>query len=134
MDACMFVYKKNNKIAISTFVFISAVLFSLLTVYVHVQYLGIHYLEEGNQIKRHLSVLQGTAPDPWQYRILSDYLVEAIIQLFTKLDVPHSIAAAFISLRCVLGVMIFLISYFYFRKLGFTTAHSLIGMSVLAWV
>ena len=128
----MFLGNRSVKLTILAIVLISAVLFSLFTVFIHVRYLKIPYLE-GDQLRRHLAVLQGNAPDPWQYRVLSDYAAEGIIQLFTRLAIPHSVAAAFIFFRFIQGVGIFLFCYFYYRKLGLSTAHSLIGMSILAW-
>lgn len=115
-------------------VLISSILLSLLTVWIHVRTLRPSYIsDEGNQIKRHYAVLQGKTCDPWQYRVLADYLLEGNIYLFKKFSIPHSVEAAFISFRCIQGIMIFLTYYLYYKKLGLSTAHSLMGMSILAW-
>jgi hypothetical protein len=123
----------KSKILVSTLILVSAILFSLLTVYLQVEILGLHYLEEGNQIKRHLAVLNGTAGNPWQYRVLAEYLVEGAIRLFKELDVPHHIAVAFISFRLIQNVLIFLTAYMYYRKFGLSVGQALIGISLLAW-
>ena len=111
-------------------------LFSVLTVYLQVMSLEkpfMYYLEQGLQIQRHTEVLQGTAPNPWQYRVLADYLVEGAIQLFKNLDIPHPIGSAFIAFRFIQNVLIFWLAYLYYRKLDLPPAHALIGLALLAW-
>lgn len=123
----------NKKYAILMLIIVSSVLFSLLTVAIHARQLGIVYLEIGNQLKRHMDVLQGTAIGHWQYRVLSDYLIEFLIQYYRKLGIFHPVASAFTSFRFIQGVMIFLTCHLYYRKLGLSTVHSLMGLSILAW-
>lgn len=110
-----------------------AFLFSLFTVFVQVKALGLSYLEEGGQIQRHVAVLQGTAGDPWQYRVLAEYLVEGVIRVFHRAGIPRPIASAFISFRVFQNVLIFLLAAIYYRKLGINTYTVLIGLSLLAW-
>ena len=127
---------KPGKILSITFVLICIVLFSILTVYVQVQVLDkpfMAYLEQGLQIQRHNDVLQGSAPNPWQYRVLADYLVEGMIQLFKSLNISHPIGSAFIAFRFIQNVLIFWLAYLYYRKLNLSPAHALIGMAILAW-
>lgn len=110
--------------------------FSTLTVYQQVTSLNkpfMAYLEQGLQIQRHNDVLQGTAPNPWQYRVLADYLVEGVIQLFKNLDIPHPIGSAFIAFRFAQNLLIFGLGYLYYRKLNLSAAHALMGMAILAW-
>lgn len=132
----LFLNTKPDKIFSICFIFICIVLFSILTVYVQVTSLDkpfMAYLEQGLQIQRHNAVLQGTAPNPWQYRILADYLVEGVIQIFRSLDISHPVGSAFIAFRFVQNLLIFWLAYRYYRKLNLAPAHALIGMSVLAW-
>jgi hypothetical protein len=124
-------YKKKDAVTHSL-ILLSAVLLSLFTVYTHVQYLK-NFFETGGQLQRHLDVLKGQAVDPWQYRILATYLIEGMIQLFKKLSIFHSENSVFIFFRFLQGVAIFLLEYFYYKKLGLSTSLSLLGMSVLAW-
>jgi hypothetical protein len=132
----MFAPTKMGKTFSVILVSVCVILFSILTVYLQVLALDkpyMYYLEKGLQIQRHMAVLQGTAGNPWQYRVLADYLVEAMIQLFKNLDILHPIASAFISFRFVQNLLIFLLGYAYYRKLGLSSAYSLIGLSLLAW-
>src|SRR5690348_11826300 len=103
----MFAATKTGKISSIALVLVSVILFSSLTVYFQVMALEkpfMYYLEQGLQIQRHSAVLEGTAGNPWQYRVLADYLVEATIRLFRNLDVPHPLASAFISFRFIQNV------------------------------
>jgi len=126
----------TGKILSIIFTLACIVLFSVLTVYLQVMALEkpfMYYLEEGLQIERHTDVLQGTAPNPWQYRVLADYLVEGAIRLFRDLDVPHPVGSAFIAFRFVQNLLIFLLAYLYYRKLALPPAHALLGLGILAW-
>jgi hypothetical protein len=127
---------KPGRILSIAFVLICIILFSVLTVYLQVMSLEkpfLYYLEQGLQIQRHNAVLEGTAPNPWQYRVLADYLVEGAIRLFKNLDVPHPLASAFVSFRFLQNILIFWLAYLYYRKLDLSPAHALVGLSLLAW-
>ncbi len=127
---------KPGKILSIAFVAICLVLFSVLTVYLQVMSLEkpfLYYLEQGLQIQRHTAVLEGTAPNPWQYRVLADTLVESAIQLFKNLDIPRPVASAFVSFRFLQNILIFWLAYLYYRKLNLSAAYALVGLSLLAW-
>ena len=109
----------------------SAVLLSLYTVHVHVASLSDFF--PTGQVRRHLNVIQGMSIDPWQYRILTHYLLEEIIEIFQGLAIKNSVIASFIFLRCLQGVAIFSVAYLYYRKYGLSAAQALIGISLLAW-
>lgn len=132
----LFPPSKTGKILSIAIVILCILAFSGSTVYRQVLSLDkpyMAYLEQGLQIQRHNDVLQGSAPNPWQYRILADYLVEGVIQLFKNLDVSHPVGSAFIAFRFVQNVLIFWLAYSYYRKLTLPPAHALVGMAVLAW-
>ena len=132
----MFPQIKSGKILSNSFVLVSAVLFSVLTVYLQIMALEkpyYYYLEQGLQIQRHTAVLEGTAGNPWQYRVLADYLVEGAIRIFEDLDILHPIGSAFISFRFVQNMLIFSLAYLYYRKLGLSSVYALVGLSLLAW-
>ena len=115
-------------------IFVAAsVLFALLTVYFQEQELGLPYLETGNQIQRHQAVMDGTAPNAWQFRVLSEFVTEGLIRVFKRLNIPHPIAAAFLSFRLFQNLLIFLIAAFYYRRLGLNDYLVLIGQGALAW-
>ena len=76
-----------------------ALLFSLFTVFVQVTRLSLAYLQT-DQLDRHLRIVEGVARSPYQYRVLSEYIVEWIIRAYTALDVPHSVISGFISFSC----------------------------------
>ncbi len=113
-------------------VLVSAVLLTALTVYVQYSHLGLSYLE-GPQIRRHLRVMQVAAPDPWQYRVLPEYLVEEIIRGMKALAVPSAVAVAFLVFRAVQNFLLFVAAHLYYRALGLALGPSLLGLSLLAW-
>ncbi len=114
-------------------VVLACLLFGLFTTSEHVAALGWSYLDHGNQILRHENMLAGNAGNPWQYRVLPDYLVEGVIRTFEKVDIPRPIAAAFFLFRVLQDAAIFLAAFLYYRKLGLSRGLSLIGLSLLAW-
>jgi hypothetical protein len=127
---------KPGKIFSIAFILICVVLFSVLTVYLQVMSLEkpfLYYLEQGLQIQRHTAVLDGSAPNPWQYRVLADYLVEGAIRLFQNIDIPHPVASAFVSFRFLQNLLIFGLAYLYYRKLKLSPVHALVGICLLAW-
>jgi hypothetical protein len=110
-----------------------AILFSLLTVFYQVTELSLHYLET-TQVFRHERVLRGTAGAPFQYRILSEYLVEAVILVLRKFGFPYAATtSAFILFRIFQNTVIFLLASLYYKRLGLTTYTTLLGLSILAW-
>lgn len=132
----MFPPTKPGKILFVGFLTICIILFSVLTVYLQVMALEkpfMYYLEQGLQIQRHNDVLQGNAPNPWQFRVLADYLVEGVITLFKNLDIAHPVGSAFIAFRFVQNLLIFWLAYLYYRKLNLSPALALIGLAALAW-
>lgn len=95
--------------------------------------MGLQYIEEGVQIQRHEAVIQGTSGTPWQYRVLSDYLVEGLLLLVKALGLPRPVLVAFVVFRLVQNALIFMLASAYFRKLGLSTYVSVLGLVILTW-
>jgi len=122
----------KSKQIVASIILCSAVLFSLLTVFVQVRELKLSYLET-IQLERHIKVLRGTADHTWKYRILSTYLVEWLIRGLKNLGFPSPTISGFILFRIFQNTLIFLLATFYYQKLGLNTYLALIGISLLAW-
>lgn len=114
-------------------VIVAGLLLGLFTTSEYVKARGVDYLEQGSQLTRHQSVLEGRAGNPWQYRVFAPYLVELVLKLFERLHVPRHNAAAFIAFRVIQDTLILLLSYAYYRKLELSLSYALIGMALLAW-
>ena len=95
--------------------------------------LGLRFLDDGLQTRRHTRVIQGKAGSPWQYRVLPEYMVEALIRLVGKLGIGHPNALAFIAFRLFQNFLLFVLAAAYYRRLGLSTYVTLIGLSLLAW-
>jgi hypothetical protein len=109
-----------------------AIALSLFTVWAQVSPAGRDYLET-EQYKRHEAVMQEQAGDPWQYRILSEYAVELAIYLAKELGIPRHVSSAFVAVRLLQNVIIFLLVALYYRRLGLSFTSAIIGMSILGW-
>ena len=107
--------------------------FSLMTVALQVRALGIPYVDSGPQLARHRAVLEGTASDPWQYRVLSDLAVEEVLRLVEAMGAPHPVATAFILFRLLQNALIFVLAAAYFRSFELGEPLVLLGLSCLAW-
>ncbi len=92
---------------------------------------GLQFVN-GTQLIRHSAVLQGQAPDPWQYRVLSEFVAEGLIRLFQSLAIPSATAVAFISLRLLQNLAIFLAAFALYKKVGGAAVWGLLGILILA--
>jgi hypothetical protein len=128
-----FIRIRSGKHTVFFAVTATAILFSLVTVYWQARTLGLPYLEEWTQIQRHNAVLQGTAGDPWQYRVLAEYIAEGFIQILKGWNLPHAIAVAFIIFRLLQNLLIFFAAFYYYRRLRLSTAQGLMGLCILSW-
>ncbi len=95
--------------------------------------LGLPYFApDGPQIERHLSILNGEARAPFQYRVLSQYVLGMWLQLWPR-DRPEATVWALVSLRLVQNAGLFIVGALYYRRLGLGPAAALVACSLLAW-
>ncbi len=125
--------ERYSKTLLLTGLLLVALALGLFTTLAYVDARGLAYLETGNQIQRHQAVLDGTAGNPWQYRVLATYLVNLVLVAFEDLHVPHSTAAAFMLARLVQDTSILLLAFMFYRRLGLPCLFPLLGMALLAW-
>jgi hypothetical protein len=111
----------------------ACVLFSLFTVFDQVMNrTGIEFLLN-DQLTRHQRVLDGTAVDPWQYRLLPEYVVEAAIRIARGLGLSSPVLKAFVAVRVAQNLLIFLVAAAYWSRLGLKRVMVLVGLAALAW-
>ncbi|MBT3388873.1 MAG: hypothetical protein HN413_00525 [Chloroflexi bacterium] len=103
-----------------------------ITVYIQIWWKGLDWLTQGTQIQRHQDVLAGVAGNPWQYRVLANYLVETIIRVLIMLDINQPEAVGFIGLRFIQDVLIFGVASVYYRSLGLNRYTAILGVVLLA--
>jgi len=123
---------KNEWLSIALLI-ILILLASLYIVYYQKDLLGKNYLL-GRQLERHNAVMDGTAGNPWQYRILSKYSAEGFIQVFTYSGVGIPVYYAFLSLRVLQIILIFLLVFVYYRKLGLGYGAAFTGLVLIVFV
>jgi len=102
------------------------------TVYIQEQQLTLHYVET-YQLARHQAVLNGTSPNPWAYRVLSEYVAEGFIRAASLAHLPHAVAVGFLSLRLVQNALLFAFALIFYRLLGLTARESYIGIVLLSY-
>ncbi len=110
-----------------------AVALGVFTTGSYIAVLGVDYLDHGNQIIRHLAIMQGHGGDPWQYRVLAPYLLKSVIGICELLSVPRPVAQAFMVFRVWQDSCVLLLAYAYYRQLDLSVAAAVLGMAMLAW-
>lgn len=123
---------RNTPRRTAALVITSALALSLLTVYLHAKGLHREYLI-AYQIPRHQALLAGTAGDPWQYRILSAWVVEAVVQLGRVLGLLPSMISAFLAVRVLQETLMFVAAWCYWRALGLGVAPAFMGLALFGW-
>ena len=108
------------------------VLLSLFTVHRQVSSLGENYLLT-EQLDRHEKVLAHQAGNPWQYRLLSEWLVRECLPLPEVKEYSERVPQTFFILRMIQNALIFLLSFFYLRQLHIEQFWSVMGLGILGW-
>ncbi len=97
-------------------VFISVLLLSIATVYAQVNDLSVRFIRI-QQEKVHLQMIGGVAGNPWQYRILADWIISFLITWVNGLGIARPQFVSFIAFRFLQCILIFLAAAIYYRKL-----------------
>jgi hypothetical protein len=105
-------------------------LLSLIAVSAQEQKLGVSYIETV-QLQRHVDVLRDVAPNPWNYRLLSEWAVGPHLTISTRLHLPHSIAIAFLVFRVMQNLLILGVAWAYYREFQMSEWHALAGLVIL---
>ena len=102
---------------------------------VHAQVKGVSYgiLHHKGQMFAHLYVIEGTAGDPWVYRVLCPWICEAALRIVYALDWRFDEIQVFVALRAVQNFVIFLAAYAFYRRLGLGRGSAWLGCALLAW-
>lgn len=110
----------------------ASLILAALTTGAYLQARGLPYFE-AYQINRHQLIIEGNAGNPWQYRVLSAYLVEGLIRLLQAFGLSGPHILAFFIFRFGQDTAIFLVAVLYFRKLGISLPLAMLGIVILAW-
>jgi len=111
--------------------------FSLLQVFLQFDTLGPEFNTTLNdaiqtiQLKRHYDVLNGTATNPWQYRVLSEWIVEISFRLIDT-DNITSVIIVLGCLRFFQNLVILILAHQYFSRLGVSKSSTIYGVFLLA--
>ena len=110
-----------------------ALILAVVTVKLQLESLhgGISFLY-GGQLQEHDNVLTGQAPNPWQYRVLSEIVAEGFNDLFRLLRVPDPVGFGFISFRILQNIAIFLLAFALYHQISASKLLPFIGIVLLA--
>ena len=110
----------------------AAILLSIATVYAQVNDVSVRFIRI-QQEKVHLQMMSGVAGNPWQYRILADWMISFLIPVVNRLEIARPEITSFIAFRFLQCMLIFVAAGIYYRKLGLSLMANLLGLSILAW-
>ncbi len=121
-----------NDLVLRAAVFLCIFLLSVLAVFNQVKAKGLawqeeHYTAALDSITRH------SAPWPMQTRMLSAHLTMMVCHVFEHLGVPRPVGTAFVTVRILQNVVIFLLALLFYRRLGIPVYAGLLGLSAAAW-
>ncbi len=122
----------NKRFGYLAILLVATIMLATATTYAQVNFLSMHFIRV-QAAKVHAQMLQGIAGNPWQYRILADWLLQPLINGVRGLGIPQPEAFAFIAFRFLQCVLIVFTGGLYYRRLGLSLYESLIGLSILAW-
>jgi hypothetical protein len=124
---------RNRRITL-LIILLCAIVLSLFTVTVQAREMGFERLQEGGfQVDNHQQMLAGHRGNPFQYRILSEWLAEIFVIAFKNTALPLPSATAFLTFRLLQNIFIFLFAAYYYKRLGLSTYTAILGLSLLAW-
>jgi hypothetical protein len=103
-----------------------------MCVFAQEQALGLSFIEQ-TQVLRHDAVLAGTAPDPWAYRLLSEWVVAGVLRIAHAVQFARPAVVGYLTLRLLQNVAIFLLAIAYYRRLGLGPQLQAVGVVLLAW-
>ncbi len=86
----------------------------------------------GTQLIRHNAIIQGRSFNPWQYRVLSEYVAEGFVRFLHFLKIQDSISFGFISLRVLQNIAIFLLAFALYQKISNSKWIAFVGFLLLA--
>jgi len=109
-----------------------AILLSIATTYAQVDDLTYRFIKV-QQEKVHEQMMNGVAGNPWQYRILADWMIEPMIRLAYKIGIAAPKASVFIAFRFIQCILIIIAAGVYYQKLKIPLFTNLLGLSILTW-
>jgi hypothetical protein len=122
---------------------IAALILGLSLATVYAQYRGLAPIAPGgdyrlfverDQVLGHAATLHGEGGDPWQYRLLSEWLVDVPLRVARDgLKLSHPALWAFLGFRVLQNVAIFGLAWALLRRLGMPVAESILGLGLIAW-
>ncbi len=125
-------FSRLQHVVLPAGVFLFVFLLSILAVFNQVKAKGLAWQEE-HYLPVLDSITQHSAPWPMQSRMLSAHLTMMVCDAFEGLGVPRPIGSAFVAIRILQNVVLFLLALQFYRRLGIPAYAGLLGISAAAW-
>lgn len=110
-------------------------LLALITVYFQVRDMfgNAPFTIDVDQYQRHLAVLQGISPNPWQYRVFSEWVVEVFIRFFQVIfPGKKAIVLGFLTLRFLQNMTIFILAFTIYKIVSRSNWLGVLGILILS--
>lgn len=85
------------------------------------------------EVPRHRGVLEDVVGDPWNYRLLSEWVAELFYDGARELGSDRPEKTGFLAFRVVQNVAIFWLAWLLLRRLGFARNAAALGLGLIAW-
>jgi hypothetical protein len=95
--------------------------------------LGPDALLRNWEVPRHRGVLDGVVGDPWNYRVMSEWIAELFFDGARELGSNQPEKTGFLAFRLVQNVAIFWLAWAFLRRLRFTRSAAALGLGLIAW-
>lgn len=125
-------YDDVNSILKTAPIALALILLSLITGFSQIKTEGLAW-QEANYWPRLEAVAKGNAPAPDQYRVLTDRLVVVAVEAAEALALPRPVGLTFVALRLLQNLLLFVLAYAFYRRLGIPPYPAVLGLSALAW-
>lgn len=105
---------------------------AVYTVAHQMAFMGLEWYET-LQWERTQQVMHGESGTPWQYRLFTESIVSLCVYMADWVGVSRPVAVAFVAVRFVQNVALFMLALVFYRSLGIPLANGLFGIGLFAW-
>lgn len=101
-----------------------------MTVYFQVRWQGMEWVRT-SAVEDHQFVMDGVAGNPWQFRVLPEYLVEITRYGFELLGLRDALVTSLILWRVLENILFLSATLFYYKRLGLKTYAAVLAIGVI---
>lgn len=103
---------------------------SAMTVYFQIRWQGMAWLQT-NAVEDHEYVMTGVAGNPWQFRVLAEYLIELTKVIFVQFGIGSALVVSLVFWRVFENILMLAAALLYYRQLGLKTFAAMVAIGVV---